>query len=59
LAGLVRARARARRVRVGVADQIKKFCASGARVTRVVLLSAVATVLYGISLWLVETYSPD
>ena len=25
----------------------------------VVLLSAVATVLYGISLWLVETYSPD
>jgi hypothetical protein len=46
-------------VRVGVADQIKKFCASGARVTRVVLLSAVATVLYGISLWLVETYSPD
>ena len=25
----------------------------------VALLSAVATVLYGISLWLVETYSPD
>jgi hypothetical protein len=25
----------------------------------VVLLSAVASVLYGISLWLVETYSPD
>jgi hypothetical protein len=25
----------------------------------VVLLSAVATVLYGISLWLVEKYSPD
>ena len=31
----------------------------GIALVLVVLLSAVATVLYGISLWVVETYSPD